>query len=114
MCSTSWLQRRVWRPCRFEWTSGWNETTDRKAGYFVGRSAVPETLDDVILQGPHLAVANALRADSPIRPCEVIKDYTRVGPGSAGTTGRFRARTTSVPSRMRSTLRVIRIGMATG
>jgi hypothetical protein len=42
----------------FEWTSGWNETTDRKAGYFVAGSAVPSTWDDVILQGPHLTVAN--------------------------------------------------------
>ena len=42
----------------FEWTAGWHESADRSAGFFVGRSAVPESLDDVILQGPHLSVAN--------------------------------------------------------
>ncbi|MGW4364332.1 DNA methyltransferase [Nocardia takedensis] len=41
----------------FEWTSGWNETTDRKLGYFESRSAIPERWDEVILQGPHLTVA---------------------------------------------------------
>jgi hypothetical protein len=33
----------------FEWTRGWEEDVDRKAGYFVARSAVPSTWDDVIL-----------------------------------------------------------------
>ena len=42
----------------FEWTRGWEEDVDRAAGYFVARSAVPDSLDDVILQGPHLTVAN--------------------------------------------------------
>ncbi|MGH3697121.1 MAG: Eco57I restriction-modification methylase domain-containing protein [Pseudonocardiaceae bacterium] len=42
----------------FEWTRGWEEDADRRAGFFVGRSAVPNSLDDVILQGPHLTVAN--------------------------------------------------------
>ncbi|MGH4015557.1 MAG: Eco57I restriction-modification methylase domain-containing protein [Pseudonocardiaceae bacterium] len=42
----------------FKWTAGWHETADRTAGFFVGRSAVPDSLDDVILQGPHLSVAN--------------------------------------------------------
>ncbi|WP_250550311.1 Eco57I restriction-modification methylase domain-containing protein [Pseudonocardia sp. H11422] len=42
----------------FEWTAGWHETADRTTGFFVGRSVVPDSLDDVILQGPHLTVAN--------------------------------------------------------
>ena len=42
----------------FDWTFGWNETSDRQAGYFTADSDVPTTLDDVILQGPHLTVAN--------------------------------------------------------
>jgi hypothetical protein len=41
----------------FRWTSGWNEATDRRAGYFEARSVVPDTWQDVILQGPHLTVA---------------------------------------------------------
>ncbi|MCZ2859985.1 DNA methyltransferase [Blastococcus sp. VKM Ac-2987] len=43
---------------RFHWTRGWEEDADRKAGYFHGQSAVPSSWDDVILQGPHLTVAN--------------------------------------------------------
>jgi len=42
----------------FQWTFGWNETTDRAAGFFLSHSAIPGSLDDVILQGPHLSVAN--------------------------------------------------------
>ena len=41
-----------------DWTHGWNEAIDRKAGYFIEQSAVPTRLEDVILQGPHLTVAN--------------------------------------------------------
>ncbi len=44
----------------FEWTSGWNETTDRKLGYFRSASAVPDDWTKVILQGPHLTVATPL------------------------------------------------------
>ncbi len=42
----------------FDWTAGWHETADRTAGFLVGRSAVPGSLDDVILQGPHITVSN--------------------------------------------------------
>ncbi|WP_329007668.1 class I SAM-dependent DNA methyltransferase [Micromonospora rifamycinica] len=37
-------------------SQGWNETTDRRKGYFESRWAVPASWDDVILQGPHLFV----------------------------------------------------------
>ena len=37
---------------------GWEEDADRKAGYFHDQSAVPSSSDDLILQGPHLTVAN--------------------------------------------------------
>jgi len=65
----------------FEWTSGWHESADKTAGYFVGRSAVPETLDDVILQGPHFTVATpyAKQPDPAQQP-----RLHRVGPGGAG------------------------------
>ncbi|MFC6013012.1 Eco57I restriction-modification methylase domain-containing protein [Nocardia lasii] len=44
----------------FEWTSGWHESSDRKAGYFDSRSAVPDDWYSVILQGPHFTVATPL------------------------------------------------------
>jgi hypothetical protein len=44
----------------FDWTFGWNETTDRKLGFFESRSAVPQSWDEAILQGPHLTVATPL------------------------------------------------------
>ncbi|AZZ43417.1 restriction endonuclease [Acidipropionibacterium jensenii] len=37
---------------------GWHEKNDRTKGYFVQRWGVPNSWDDVILQGPHLHVAN--------------------------------------------------------
>jgi hypothetical protein len=39
---------------------GWDESIDRKRGYFESEWAVPESWDDVILQGPHLFVATPL------------------------------------------------------
>ncbi|MFI6957040.1 Eco57I restriction-modification methylase domain-containing protein [Nocardia sp. NPDC050408] len=44
----------------FQWTAGWHESGDRKLGYFESRSAIPDTLDNTILQGPHLTVARPL------------------------------------------------------
>lgn len=44
----------------FEWTSGWNETTDRKRGFFESASSVPARWEDVILQGPHLTVGTPI------------------------------------------------------
>ncbi|WP_277065954.1 Eco57I restriction-modification methylase domain-containing protein [Propionibacterium acidifaciens] len=37
---------------------GWDESIDRRKGYFVQRWGRPDSWDDVILQGPHLYVAN--------------------------------------------------------
>jgi hypothetical protein len=59
----------------FEWTSGWHESADKTAGYFMGRSAVPESLDDVILQGPHFTVATPY-ARQPNPTMRSNKDYT--------------------------------------
>ncbi|MFC4127134.1 Eco57I restriction-modification methylase domain-containing protein [Nocardia rhizosphaerae] len=44
----------------FQWTAGWHESADRKLGYFESRSAIPNTLDDTIFQGPHLTVATPI------------------------------------------------------
>lgn len=40
------------------YSRGWDETIDRKKGYFEIGSAVNESWNDVILQGPHFTVAN--------------------------------------------------------
>ena len=37
---------------------GWDESIDRRKGYFVRRWGRPDSWDDVILQGPHIHVAN--------------------------------------------------------
>ncbi|MDQ3151382.1 MAG: class I SAM-dependent DNA methyltransferase, partial [Actinomycetota bacterium] len=58
------------------WTTGWHESADRKAGYFVGQSAVPESLADVILQGPHITVANPF-SKQPNASMRNNLDYTR-------------------------------------
>ncbi|MDO3650845.1 Eco57I restriction-modification methylase domain-containing protein [Nocardia mangyaensis] len=41
----------------FQWTVGWSEPGGRKLGHFESRSAVPSSLNETILQGPHLTVA---------------------------------------------------------
>lgn len=46
------------RELGLQYSSGWNETTDRKNGYFEVGSDVPGSWEDVILQGPHFTVAN--------------------------------------------------------
>ncbi|MGE2718456.1 DNA methyltransferase [Mycolicibacterium celeriflavum] len=44
----------------FEWTAGWHESADRKRGLFKSMTAVADSWDDAILQGPHLTVATPL------------------------------------------------------
>lgn len=43
-----------------EFSTGWNETTDRRKGYFELQWGVPRSWNDVILQGPHLFVATPM------------------------------------------------------
>lgn len=43
-----------------QYSSGWNETTDRQAGRFDVGAAVNVDWKDVILQGPHLSVATPM------------------------------------------------------
>ncbi|WP_138757576.1 DNA methyltransferase [Modestobacter altitudinis] len=59
----------------FSWTSGWNETSDRQAGYFSGQSATPATWNDVILQGPHITVATPF-AKQPNPTMRSNQDYS--------------------------------------
>ncbi|GAB3267604.1 Eco57I restriction-modification methylase domain-containing protein [Arthrobacter pigmenti] len=41
-----------------QFSRGWDESIDRKKGYFEVGSKINESWEDVILQGPHFAVAN--------------------------------------------------------
>ena len=43
-----------------QFSRGWDESRDRKKGYFESRWGVPQSWDDVILQGPHLYVATPM------------------------------------------------------
>ncbi len=43
-----------------EFSRGWDESIDRKKGYFESSWGIPGSWDDVILQGPHLYVATPL------------------------------------------------------
>lgn len=68
----------------FDWTAGWHESADRRLGYFLSKSAVPDDWAKVILQGPHLTVATPLyqqpnanpksRQDTTAINLEVIAD----------------------------------------
>lgn len=61
----------------FDWTFGWNETTDRKLGFFVSASAVPERWEATILQGPHLTIATPLN-QQPNPSMRSNKDYSTI------------------------------------
>ena len=61
----------------FDWTSGWNETTDRKLGYFRSESAVPIDWSSVILQGPNLTVATPLY-QQPHPAMRSNRDYSAI------------------------------------
>jgi hypothetical protein len=43
-----------------DFSRGWNESTDRRKGYFESRWGAPRSWDDVILQGPHLHVSTPI------------------------------------------------------
>lgn len=61
----------------FEWTFGWNETTDRALGFFRSGSAVVDHWRDVILQGPHLTVATPL-SKQPNETMRSNRDYSEI------------------------------------
>jgi hypothetical protein len=45
---------------QLQFSRGWDESRDRRRGRFVVRWGVPESWDDVILQGPHIYVATPI------------------------------------------------------
>ena len=101
----------VRRWCRSSGPSAGTRTTDRTAGYFVARSVVPESLDDVILQGPHFTVATPY-ARQPQPDDAQQQGLHVVGSGGAWRSVRSRAPTTNGPSRTRITLLAIHVGTA--
>ncbi len=58
-----------------QFSQGWNETTDFTKGYFIKEWGVPNSWDDVILQGPHLHVATPLYK-SPRKTLKSNKDWS--------------------------------------
>lgn len=65
------------RELELQYSRGWDESTDRKKGYFEVGSAVPESWHDVILQGPHFTVANPF-AKLPNPTMKSNKDWTEI------------------------------------
>ncbi|WP_143965789.1 DNA methyltransferase [Gordonia zhaorongruii] len=59
------------------YSRGWDETIDKKKGYFDTKWAVPESWDDVILQGPHFGVANPF-AKQPNPTLKHNQDWTEI------------------------------------
>jgi hypothetical protein len=57
-----------------QFSRGWDESRDRKKGYFESRWGVPQSWNDVILQGPHLFVATPMYK-SPNRTMRSNKDW---------------------------------------
>lgn len=60
-----------------QFSQGWNETIDFKAGYFTKAWGTAESWEDAILQGPHLFVGNPFYK-SPNRTMSSNKDWSPV------------------------------------
>ncbi|RNE49366.1 Eco57I restriction-modification methylase domain-containing protein [Corynebacterium alimapuense] len=60
-----------------EFSSGWHETADKKAGYFDSSWQHPDTWADVILQGPHLGVSTPM-VKQPNATMKSNKDWSEV------------------------------------
>ncbi|MEY8285831.1 hypothetical protein AALA13_18810, partial [Lachnospiraceae bacterium 50-23] len=60
-----------------QFSSGWNETTDKTKGYFDTSWQHPERWDDVILQGPHLGVSTPM-IKQPNPTMKHNQDWTEV------------------------------------
>jgi len=57
------------------WSSGWHEKGAKTDGTIEWRTEVPASLDEVILQGPHLTVATPY-AKQPNENCQHNQDYS--------------------------------------
>lgn len=65
------------RELGLQYSRGWDESIDRKKGYFEFGQAVPSRLNDVILQGPHFSVATPF-VKQPRVPCRSNNDWDEV------------------------------------
>jgi hypothetical protein len=65
------------RELGLQYSRGWDESIDRKKGYFEVGSILPESWDEVILQGPHFTVAKPF-FKQPNPTMRSIQDWTEV------------------------------------
>ncbi|MHA7142862.1 class I SAM-dependent DNA methyltransferase [Arthrobacter sp. Sr33] len=65
------------RELGLQYSRGWDESIDRRKGYFDVGSAVADSWDDVILQGPHFTVANPF-AKQPNPTMKNNLDWTEI------------------------------------
>ncbi|MHA7181624.1 Eco57I restriction-modification methylase domain-containing protein [Arthrobacter sp. MDB2-24] len=65
------------RDLGLQYSRGWDESIDRKKGYFEVGSGIPAVWDKVILQGPHFNVANPF-AKQPNPTMKSNKDWTEI------------------------------------
>ncbi|MGV0373529.1 Eco57I restriction-modification methylase domain-containing protein [Corynebacterium pilbarense] len=65
------------RELGLQFSAGWHETADKKAGYFDTSWAHPASWDDVILQGPHLGVSTPM-IKQPNPGLKSNKDWSEV------------------------------------
>jgi hypothetical protein len=56
------------------WTAGWHEGSAKKEGFIKWETKIPESWDEVILQGPHFTIATPF-AKEPLAECKHNKDY---------------------------------------
>jgi len=59
----------------YHWTQGWNETNARADGIIYWETKVPDSWDEVILQGPHFTIATPFNK-FPNDPCRNNQDYS--------------------------------------
>lgn len=65
------------RELGLQYSRGWDESIDRKKGYFEVGSKVNDSWDDVILQGPHFTMANPF-AKQPNPTMKNNNDWTEI------------------------------------
>jgi hypothetical protein len=65
------------RELGLHYSRGWDESVDRRKGYFEVGSAVPASWNQVVLQGPHFTVANPF-AKQPNPTMKSNKDWTEI------------------------------------
>lgn len=65
------------RDIDYQWTRGWDETGGKKEGYFHRESIVPNSLDELIILGPHFTINQPFfKSSNPTMKSN--KDYTEL------------------------------------